>query len=55
METNMKCDIIRHLPQSELDAMQKKVDWLECLESAGVDNWVGIDYAIELLEELNES
>lgn len=23
--------------------------WLECLESAGVDNWSGIDFAVELL------
>jgi len=25
--------------------------WLTCLESAGVDNWDGISYAYELLEQ----
>lgn len=27
--------------------------WLNCLESAGVDNWDGISFARELLEELD--
>ena len=25
--------------------------WLSCLESAGVDNWNGYDYARELMED----
>lgn len=25
--------------------------WLQCLESAGVDNWSGCDYAADLLRE----
>lgn len=28
--------------------------WLSCLESAGVDNWSGIDYAYELHESEEE-
>lgn len=35
--------------------MVKRLDWLSCLEAAGVDNWEGISYAYELLEEDNPS
>lgn len=28
--------------------------WLEALEAAGVDNWDGISYAHDLLEESND-
>ena len=28
--------------------------WLRCLQNAGLDNWVGIDYAYELKQELDE-
>jgi hypothetical protein len=27
----------------------ERLEWLDCLESAGVDNWSGYDYAVELL------
>ena len=37
---------------------EKRLLWLECLESAGVDNWGGYDYARdeyhEALKELGE-
>lgn len=26
-------------------------EWLSCLEAAGVDNWEGYDYALEILHE----
>ncbi len=29
-------------------------DWLYALESAGVDNWQGIDHAYEILEEIKD-
>jgi len=32
----------------ELKQADKDLNWLECLESAGVDNWSGIDFAHEL-------
>lgn len=32
---------------------QKDSEWLCCLEAAGVDNWDGYDYAIELWQERN--
>jgi len=35
----------------DFDYLNKMVDWLKYLESAGVDNWPGIDYARELAEE----
>ena len=28
--------------------------WRECVESAGVDNWGGMDYAYELMGEEDE-
>jgi len=34
--------------------LQESQDWLDCLESAGVDNWCGYEYAQELAEELAE-
>lgn len=36
------------LPVEEWAKMEDKVFWLSCLERAGVDNWDGIDYAIDL-------
>lgn len=45
----------------EVSILKKKNDqqfqdlqWLQALEEAGVDNWEGIDFAHELLEEMNE-
>ena len=32
----------------ELAALKRDSEWLAYLESAGVDNWPGIDYAREL-------
>lgn len=32
--------------------MQERLDWLQALENAGVDNWEGISFAYELLEEM---
>ena len=28
--------------------------WLSCLEAAGVDNWDGFDYALEIMDEKRE-
>jgi hypothetical protein len=41
---------IRRL-QTELAKAAEDVDWLRCLEAAGVDNWEGIDTAIEMREQ----
>jgi hypothetical protein len=39
-----------HLWQAaiRLERLQEDSDWLDCLNAAGVDNWEGIEYAIEL-------
>jgi hypothetical protein len=31
--------------------LEARVDWLECLEAAGVDNWAGIDVARDMLDD----
>jgi uncharacterized protein with von Willebrand factor type A (vWA) domain len=41
---------IRRL-QTELAKAAEDVDWLRCLEAAGVDNWEGIETAIEMREQ----
>ncbi len=32
----------------EVERLQKKADWLLCLEQAGVDNWEGYNIAIDI-------
>lgn len=39
------------ITKSEYDDLVESQKWLACLESAGVDNWSGIDYAHELSDE----
>ncbi|WP_037923462.1 hypothetical protein [Streptomyces violaceorubidus] len=41
---------IRRL-QAELTEAAEDVTWLRCLEAAGVDNWEGIETAIEMRGE----
>lgn len=35
----------------ELEELQADSLFLECLQQAGVDNWDGYDYAVELFKE----
>ena len=37
--------------KEEYIELSKRDQWLTALEAAGVDNWDGIDYAVEILEE----
>jgi hypothetical protein len=37
--------------QPRLTRLQKRSDWLSCLELAGVDNWQGMEEAIRIKEE----
>lgn len=37
--------------RSKIEDMEEDVHKLECLEGAGVDNWSGYDYAMELMRE----
>lgn len=36
---------------NKIDELQKRVDWLNCLECAGVDNWNGWEYALDIYNE----
>lgn len=39
------------IKKSEYDSLQKRSAWLGDLESAGVDNWEGYDFACNLRRE----
>jgi len=39
------------ISKQEYERLKEDSFWLGCLEAAGVDNWQGIDYAIDLREE----
>ena len=36
------------ISKKEHERLVERDDWLTCLESAGVDNWSGYDYAVAL-------
>lgn len=38
------------ITKEEYDRLNKDSEWLSCLESAGVDNWDGIDEALDMLD-----
>ena len=40
------------ITKKKYDDLVEDSRWLLCLETAGVDNWLGIDYAEKLLEEM---
>jgi hypothetical protein len=39
------------IPKTEYESLQKEAKFLEALRAAGVDNWEGWDYAIDILNE----
>jgi hypothetical protein len=39
------------ISKKEYEQLKKDQHFLECLQGAGVDNWEGYDYAIELMQE----
>jgi hypothetical protein len=39
------------IPVKEYENMVERLNWLDCLEAAGVDNWQGIDEAINIRDE----
>jgi len=47
-ETN---DALQMAGAAMLEDMNKQLIWLNCLESAGVDNWEGCDFAREAYQE----
>ena len=42
------------ISQDEYDQLRRDSEFLECLYSAGVDNWDGYDVAQDLMDELDE-
>lgn len=45
-----KDDDIIVISLEEYAEMKEELRWLQCLEEAGVDNWDGYDYALELYD-----
>ena len=39
------------ITRKEYDQLVRDSEWLSCLSAAGVDNWEGYDYALEMLHE----
>lgn len=42
------------ISQDEYDQLRSDSEFLECLHSAGVDNWDGYDVAQDMMDELEE-
>ena len=51
---NAKPPVFVKVPEAEYQEMQRRLNWLDCLEAAGVDNWVGIEEAIRIKRESND-
>lgn len=47
-------NVSNSVPQSELDRLMERDRMLCALESAGVDNWEGYEYAMDILREQDE-
>ena len=53
VEENSKLNKIIDVLKQENESMKKDVNWLRCLQQAGVDNWEGCDTANDYLDELD--
>lgn len=42
------------IPRAQLERLLEAEMKLEALEAAGVDNWSGFDYAMEILQEMKD-
>lgn len=57
MNTWVTIDILKKIYKDDermlkgIKRIEEDLNWLECLENAGVDNWSGYDYAQELFNE----
>jgi hypothetical protein len=54
MELAMEAEVLENgktvivtMPLEDWEKMQERLLWLDSLEEAGVDNWEGIEYALE--------
>jgi hypothetical protein len=42
------------IPKEEYDKLVRAARWLQALETAGVDNWGGYEFAQEVFDELEK-
>ena len=42
------------IPKDEYERLMHNSEFLGCLEGAGVDNWEGYDFAIDMMKEDEE-
>ena len=40
------------ITEKEYRSLKRDSQFLTCLEGAGVDNWQGYDYAVEMFDEM---
>ncbi len=40
------------ISKKEYESLSEDQKLLQCLQDAGVDNWSGYDYAIEMMQEM---
>lgn len=48
MKQDEKTEETITISKREYDRLIEQVEWLECLEAAGVDNWSGYEIAIDI-------
>lgn len=39
------------ITKARLNRLERAENWLECLDEAGVDNWSGIEIAVDIYNE----
>jgi small-conductance mechanosensitive channel len=45
---------MKTISDEEYEQLKERDNWLTCLENAGVDNWEGWDYAVDLKRECED-
>ena len=48
---NLLIKKLEQYEETDIERLEKKQAWLECLNATGVDNWEGYDVALERWEE----
>lgn len=43
------------IPLEEYEELKERSDWLNILEQAGVENWEGMSYAVQLFQEYKKN
>ena len=52
MDTQAPSDTVT-IPREEYARLRESERWLSALEDAGVDNWDGISYAQDIMQEMD--